>query len=405
MRLQVLLFSSIVMTVNGLKEEEIKEICSSLDCSNSTKEAVCGVRAEGEGYKLKEFDSECELLKFGCDVTKIERYGLIGYSFCEQVFHRSHDSKNAEDLTNHGSDNDEDELYNDASNMCEQNICSSGNDTTEVCAIRKEDNAFRIKLFQSQCELSKHNCRQKLKYTETLSVDCLDLQENYTNEILAAEKAEEFFQNIGTNDLGEKISKLVVVSDLPFHNGDINSTVQNFFDRTHSSKLVLKQLTASEVSRRSMHNTHPGPVQVFEPVVPITDEKDRFDDYEHEPTLQTCFHKCPESCPDIYKPVCGTAGLNAREPSLLFKNHCFMDIAQCKMYRERKTKTSKSSKYQGLTFLFCLGDQSYNTLRLVPLIRSLQRMGRIRQRGSFHYRIQNYRTQNNVLVREPNFMG
>lgn len=72
MRLQVLLFSSIVMTVNGLKEEEIKEICSSLDCSNSTKEAVCGVRAEGEGYKLKEFDSECELLKFGCDVTKIE---------------------------------------------------------------------------------------------------------------------------------------------------------------------------------------------------------------------------------------------------------------------------------------------------------------------------------------------
>lgn len=45
---------------------EKMDFCENLQCGDS--EAICGIRQEGEGYRLRLFDSECDLLKYGCKV-------------------------------------------------------------------------------------------------------------------------------------------------------------------------------------------------------------------------------------------------------------------------------------------------------------------------------------------------
>lgn len=50
---------------------ELEQIsfCANLECSE-TGEQVCGIREEGEGFRLKLFNDECHLLRFGCNVTE-----------------------------------------------------------------------------------------------------------------------------------------------------------------------------------------------------------------------------------------------------------------------------------------------------------------------------------------------
>lgn len=50
-----------------------------------------------------------------------------------------------------------------------------------------------------------------------------------------------------------------------------------------------------------------------------------------------------QKCPNTYAPVCGVPGMKAREPSLMFQNHCYMDVAQCKMNYEDIGPTAVSS--------------------------------------------------------------
>ncbi|XP_037868213.2 uncharacterized protein LOC119628782 [Bombyx mori] len=146
-----------------------------------------------------------------------------------------------------------------------------------------------------------------------------------------------------------------------------------------------------------------GPVKVFEPWVKIP--KNISEDYYHYPTLASCYHRCPSKCPDTYAPVCGVAGVVAREPALMFQNHCYMDVAQCKMKWENKSPTASSSNYIESTFLFCLGDELSSLYRFLPLVRTLQRMGRLKKKGYFRYKFRNMKFFNNLLSYQPKLMG
>lgn len=51
---------------------EKEEFCATLECEEEEAKRVCGIREEGAGYKLKLFDSSCELLRYGCEVSESE---------------------------------------------------------------------------------------------------------------------------------------------------------------------------------------------------------------------------------------------------------------------------------------------------------------------------------------------
>lgn len=56
--------------ISKVSDVEKKKFCANLVCNSVSYETVCGFRSEGEGYRLKLFENECALLKYGCRVEE-----------------------------------------------------------------------------------------------------------------------------------------------------------------------------------------------------------------------------------------------------------------------------------------------------------------------------------------------
>ncbi|CAK1551268.1 unnamed protein product [Leptosia nina] len=272
--------------------------------------------------------------------------------------------------------------------MIEKNNCRHNCDEQkidEVCGIREDGDGYRIKEFTNKCEMANHNCENNAQYIKT--------------DLFICKSA---IENTDVNNQIDTIRNLVVVSGGMLGRSDnFNESIDNFFAGTHVFDLPVKEMDPHNTRRRLIKNA--GPVKIFVPLIVIPKEKQN--DTWHQPTLSTCYHKCPTKCPDTYAPVCGVAGIMAREPALMFKNHCFMDVAQCKMFWENKSSTSHSSSYIESSFLFCMGDEMNGLYRFLPAIRTLQRMGRLKKKGKFRVKLKNFRFVSEFRSGRPNFMG
>ncbi|XP_045518270.1 uncharacterized protein LOC123710441 isoform X3 [Pieris brassicae] len=287
--------------------------CRNLECLYTGKR-VCGVREEGDGFRLKIFEDECRLLRYGCNVTEDQAYGVINMEYCSNP------------LPNNSLNELHIKQLNDDNLKCDVNlICNN----TEICAIAEEGEGYRVKRFPNRCELHKHNCKTNEKYTETEPFIC--------ESALSMDKQIRDINNreIQIND----IKNLVIINGGMLGTDNVNESIDSFFAATHVFDLPVKEMDPYNTRRRLIKNA--GPVKIFVPLIVIPKEKKN--DTSHRPTLSTCYHTCPTKCPDTYAPVCGVAGIMAREPALMFKNHCFMDVAQCKMFWENKSSTSHSS--------------------------------------------------------------
>ncbi|XP_052753228.1 uncharacterized protein LOC113516413 [Galleria mellonella] len=377
------------------------EFCANLNCEDDGKENTCGIRTDGEGFQLRLFESVCELLKYGCQVDDEKAYGLINIDYCDHTFKYT-DSKDYK-LINKNVIN-EIEKKSDTADSCAKYDCTKlVVNSIYVCGIRQVDNGFKVRLFRNKCAMQKYNCEKKLQFVVTDSYICNGL--NITNDTVSMVPTSGEEDKNSVKDNLKQDNLFIIDGSLFNYNNDINNTIDNFFAATHVFDLPVKEVPSNDLNantRRLILNRF-GPQKVFKPWITIP--KNISEDHYHRPTLSSCYHKCPKKCPETYAPVCGVPGIVAREPSLMFQNHCFMDIAQCKMYWEDKSDTALSSSYIESSFLFCLGDEMNGLYRFLPLVRTLQHMGRLKKKAHFRYKLSNLRFFNNLLSREPKLMG
>ncbi|XP_026327567.1 uncharacterized protein LOC113235859 [Hyposmocoma kahamanoa] len=494
-----------------LIDTEREEFCEKVKmCIDSRNKPVCGIRSTGTGYRVKIFENECELLKFGCAMEKDEEaYGIVNMDYC----------KHAHRVSNSNATGTE-QLSPAKNNKCSEYNCAVPIDTKVVCGIRKFGPGFKVRLFLNECEMMRYNCEKNFVFEVTDIYVCdgmplpraptnnmvprklnliLDNAEdasdlaffgiNDTNEIDKVEKTTsannvienlilttdadlratplninqtietnedeeiqtsdsetlstnfdatqsagttEFFEpetmnyddtlntdketkeTLSTPDSvtkekikSEKRRKNLVIVDATLFdvNGNVNDTIDNFFAATHIFDLPLKEVPMNRLptsTRRRIVKLFE-PIKVFQPFITIPENKST--DVWHEPTLASCYHKCPVECPETYAPVCAVPGQVAREPSVMFKNHCFMDAAQCKMRWDDKSSTSESSAYIESSFMICLGDTLNTLYRFLPLVRTLQHMGRLKKKGKYHYKMRNMGFFNELIARDPKVIG
>ncbi|KPI95196.1 hypothetical protein RR46_12200 [Papilio xuthus] len=388
----------ILMLVCVVQSENIDieklEFCKNLNCAEWTNIQVCGIREESGGFRLKLFESECQLLQYGCKVENDKTYGIINLEYCKKAFLQ-------DDYLNAEFNNEIVEAEHKVkSDECTKLNCTLRNKETRICGLKKHGAGYKIRIFETECQLKKHNCQTNSEFVETDLFICKSTLLNDSTTL----NEDPIKLNEDPKDI---ILKNIVVIDanmLGFKN-NINDTIGNFFAATHVLDMPMREVSpdlVNEITRRREIKIA-GPVKVFQPWTTIPSNVS--DDYMHSPTLSSCFHKCPTKCPDTYAPVCGVPGIVAREPSLMFQNHCFMDVAQCKMRWEDKSPTAISSSYIESSFMFCLGDQLNAMYRFLPLVRTLQHMGRLKRKGRFRYKLRNMRFFNSLLPRDPKLMG
>ncbi|XP_075978151.1 uncharacterized protein LOC142977907 [Anticarsia gemmatalis] len=404
--MKILYFISMcIYKINAkLSELEKIEVCRNLDCGESIDERVCGMRKRDEQDEYQWFDNECLLLKYGCQAGNDHAYGIINTERCNENIPTENFDQTCPD-------------------------CLS-EEEEPICGIREDGDGFRTRIFENECQLLKYNCEQQIQFnvtdyficdnnigegsveqdndeeTGTLPED-IELTDRPIDEVsidttVTYEETTTLTSQVVENKTVFK--NIVVVRGSMSEMMNINNTVADFFASTHVLDLPVQEMqpNLNESARRMLLRVF-GPIKVFTPWIDIP--KNISEDHYHKPTLSSCFHTCPTKCPDTYAPVCGVPGILAREPSLMFQNHCFMDVAQCKMFWEDKSWTAESSAYIESSFLFCLGDQLNGVYRLLPLIRTLQHMGRLKKKGHFRYKLRNMRYFNELLLRQPNVMG
>ncbi|XP_045509348.1 uncharacterized protein LOC123704897 isoform X1 [Colias croceus] len=322
---------------------------------------------------------------FGCYTA----YGIINMEYCNEAFPNENRTNNVKKLN--GS------IMDRLENNCVTHDCNN-TENKEVCGIRQDGPGYRIRLFRNKCELYEVNCKERTDFFLTDLFICKSAL-NYSETTHVQELN---YINRNIKDQINGIRNLVIINGAMLgKNTDINDTIDNFFAATHVFDLPMKEMNPLNTRRRLIKNA--GPIKIFVPLIDIPKEKKN--DTYHQPTLSSCYHKCPTKFPDTYAPVCGVPGIVAREPALMFKNHCFMDVAQCKMFWENKSSTSHSSSYIESSFLFCMGDEMNALYRFLPAIRTLQRMGRLKKKGKFRAKLKNFRFINEFRSGRPNFMG
>ncbi|KOB76288.1 Uncharacterized protein OBRU01_05941 [Operophtera brumata] len=261
-------------------ENEKLDFCENLQCGDSS--AICGIRQEGEGYRLRLFESECDLLKYGCKVESNLAYGVTSMDYCEHSFKNS-TQQSSKDET---EDN------------CTEYDCTYPTDAKEVCGIRKDGEGFIIKLFEDKCKLWKHNCENKVTFTESEIHICdVLIQDNSNTQSLDSDMNFSRAEN--------QINKSIIVVDSSMINfNNFNESIENFFAATHVFDLPIKEVyqDVNETSRRMLVNVF-GPSKVFKPWITIP--KNISEDFYHQPTLSSCYHKCPKVRKKLYLGLLG----------------------------------------------------------------------------------------------------
>uniref|UniRef100_A0A2A4JGL7 Kazal-like domain-containing protein n=1 Tax=Heliothis virescens TaxID=7102 RepID=A0A2A4JGL7_HELVI len=378
--LVVIFFSK---TDGKVPDHEKREFCDNLTCGEDDNK-VCGVRYEEDEVIFRLFDNECQLMLYGCQVDDNETFGIISMDHCSEPTYTS-----------------------DIEHVDSTDACPNCVNVTEqpVCGIRRYGEGFRVRTFDNKCQLRKHNCDYDLNFTIAEYFICLYNPEN--EEINDTEEINDGEVEVAPEQTKpEKVQKtnnVVVVHGSGFDARNINQSIAKFFAATHRSQLRLKEVHSmlNESARKMLLRIF-GPAKVFTPFIVIP--KNISEDYWHIPTLSSCFHKCPTKCPDTYAPVCGSPGTDVRDPALMFQNHCYMDAAQCKTIWVNEYYSGAT--YVEQAFVFCLGDELNGMARFFPFIRTLQRLGRIKPKGYFRYRIKNMKWFNNHMdLKWPRFNG
>ncbi|XP_021200155.3 uncharacterized protein LOC110383679 [Helicoverpa armigera] len=362
---------------------EKREFCDNFECDESDDRKVCGVRYEEDEVIFRLFDNECKLMIYGCQVDDNQTFGVISMKHC------SNPTIDEENIVPRTVDTD----------VCPNCVNVARH---SVCGIRRYGEGFKVRTFENECQLRRHNCDFGLNFTITDYFICLNNSQNEEIEEIYDEEAV-LSENNTSNDV-VKSKNLVVVDGSMLDHRNINQSISKFFAATHTSGLRLKEMypMLNESARRKMIRIF-GPVKVFTPfiVIPKNISEDRW----HSPTLSSCFHKCPTKCPDTYAPVCGNPGMEVREPSLMFQNHCYMDAAQCKLTWDTDDEYAGTT-YVEQAFVFCLGDELHGLVRFLPFIKTLQRLGRVKKKGYFRYRVKNMKWFNNHMdLKLPRFNG
>uniref|UniRef100_A0A2H1VA29 SFRICE_009430 n=1 Tax=Spodoptera frugiperda TaxID=7108 RepID=A0A2H1VA29_SPOFR len=278
------------------------------DCSVFPKEPVCGIRPDGKGFRVRTFESKCELIKYNCEVGG--NFTITDYFIC---------SNNPNAVANEGTNN-EDKL---------QNMLKTHKDSANI-------------------------------------TDIDDYLKNNSN-----------------------ILDNIIVVHKPMSQGmDINKSIADFFASTHKSGIPLRRvnLKFDESARKKMIK-NAGAAVVFRSKYYKPDKVE--EGWWYMPTLRSCYHRCPTKCPETYMPVCGSITQKAREPAIMFQNHCFMDAAQCKWYYEDPERGNASSGYVASAVIFCMGERAI-VIQFVPLIKTLQYLGRLKKSKTFRHRIRNF---------------
>ena len=68
MKSQYIIVLILQTAISRVLDIEKKNFCANLACQDFIYDSVCGFRSEGEGFRLRLFENECKLLKYGCNV-------------------------------------------------------------------------------------------------------------------------------------------------------------------------------------------------------------------------------------------------------------------------------------------------------------------------------------------------
>lgn len=96
-------------------------------------------------------------------------------------------------------------------------------DSQTICGIREDNAGFRVKLFESQCDMMQYNCRKKVNFSATDDYVC-------NNDESRTE----------ANESKKSNNTLIIVDASLFYNGNVNHTIDNFFAATHLVNMPLQ---------------------------------------------------------------------------------------------------------------------------------------------------------------------
>ncbi|XP_063383471.1 uncharacterized protein LOC134669773 [Cydia fagiglandana] len=401
---------------------DISEHSTCIQCDCTAKaEPICAIRAEGARFIIKWFHDKCHMFQYNCEnnMNFTETHDYICVEDKNYQISKENSSTGPVATTEETDDTeiietDKPDLENQT---CIQDECIS--DEKVICAIRTEAERFIIRSFNDTCHMLQHNCEKQVNFSVTDDFLCArdnDLQDGSKEDILpfndVIEKVEntqlseevEHAEDLETTLDSEKRYKVekpdeedllprnLVVSTFNI-NDNINQTVDRFFAASHTTGIQLEKIENEDTRRMQVKYT--GPINIFAPrmfrpanytgINSLPDEEY----FEYQPLVKYCFHKCPKKCPDFYRPVCGgRIDSKKQTPFLFYKNHCYMDRAKCHMFWAGY-KGNNLTEIEEMGFIFCGGYKIMNMMYMFPLIRILQKMGRIRKKGKIHFVMRN----------------
>lgn len=206
-------------------------------------------------------------------IYPLAAYIKVNMDYCDRIFDSRNQPESPETIS----------LASDArpaALSCTEINCSAEN-TTSICALRTDGSGYRLRLFESRCDMRKHNCREETLFNETDSFLCQDLEttgNDEVNENLILEQS-----------VKPKLEHVIVVNAGMNFRRDLNASVDDFFAATHSNPMFLDEIPPE--TRRNMVLKTVSPVVIYKPWVRVP--KNKSDDHWHRPTLASCYHKCP----------------------------------------------------------------------------------------------------------------
>lgn len=122
----------------------------------------------------------------------------------------------------------------DATKICDTSLCPR-DDSDRICAIRKDGDGFRVRLFLSRCDMLKSNCQTSSKFNETDGFVCQDLQATSAGEV----NEDLILKESSRPDL-ERV--IVINARSVKYRSDLNGSVEEFFAATHKTPLPLDEM-------------------------------------------------------------------------------------------------------------------------------------------------------------------
>ncbi|XP_063535953.1 uncharacterized protein LOC134745796 [Cydia strobilella] len=414
------LSTNTALNITGTTDISEHSTCIQCDCT-AKAEPICAIRAEGARFIIKWFHDKCHMFQYNCEnnvnFTETDDYICFG----DKSYQISKENLSIELVETEDTEMIETEKLDLGNQTCIQHECIS--DDRLICAIRTEAERFIIRLFNDTCHMQQYNCEKQVNFSVTDDFLCardndfteidgseediltfddvIEEVENNTQLLEEAEQAEDSETTTLDNEKRYKVEISDEENSLPRNlvvstfniNDNINHTVNKFFAASHTTGIHLEELENENTRRMQVQYT--GPINVFAPrmfrpanYTPIDDLPDE-EYYDYQPLVKYCFHRCPKKCPDFYRPVCGGRIDNKKQtPFLFYKNHCYMDKAKCHMYWAGY-KSNNLTEIEEMGFIFCGGYKIMNMMYMFPLIRILQKMGRIRKKGKIHFVMRN----------------